>query len=137
MTEDSANKQPEKQPEKQPKMLVIRRRSLVLALISLFVVGALVMGIFSVTYFNTKGSNNNGTKAGSDNASFEKIYEVYDNITANYYKKVDSQKLIDGAISGMLDSLDDPYTTYMNQEETKGFKSDISSSYEGIGVEVK
>ncbi|MDO7862758.1 S41 family peptidase [Brochothrix thermosphacta] len=137
MTEDSANKQPEKQPEKQPKMLVIRRRSLVLALISLFVFGALVMGIFSITYFNTKGSNNNGTKAGSDNASFEKIYEVYDNITANYYKKVDSQKLIDGAISGMLDSLDDPYTTYMNQEETKGFKSDISSSFEGIGVEVQ
>lgn len=37
----------------------------------------------------------------------------------------------------MLESLEDPYSTYFNQAETKSFNDDISSSFEGIGVEVQ
>ena len=33
----------------------------------------------------------------------------YNNIINNYYEKVDKQKLINGAISGMTDSLGDPF----------------------------
>ncbi|WLR43338.1 S41 family peptidase [Bacillus carboniphilus] len=37
----------------------------------------------------------------------------------------------------MVDSLDDPYSTYMNQEETEKFDESISSSFEGIGAQVE
>lgn len=122
----------EPQPaKKQPKMVVMRKRSLIIALISLFIVGVIITAIAAVTFVKVQ------SKIDEQASSFSKIDEVYTNITTNYYKKVDSQKLIDGAISGMLDALDDPYSTYFNQAETKSFNDDISSSFEGIGVEVQ
>ena len=54
-----------------------------------------------------------------------------------YYKDIDDQKLVNGAIKGMIDGLDDPYSTYMNQEEAKSFNESISSSFEGIGAEIQ
>ena len=37
----------------------------------------------------------------------------------------------------MIASLDDPYSTYMDQEEAEGFNNTISSSFEGIGAQVE
>lgn len=55
-------------------------------------------------------------------------------LESNYIEPVDREKLIDGAIEGMLKALDDPYTTYMDQEEAAAFQQQISSSFEGIGA---
>jgi carboxyl-terminal processing protease len=55
-------------------------------------------------------------------------------IEQNYLEPVDRTKLIDGAIEGMLQSIGDPYTTYMDQEEAKAFQQHISASFEGIGA---
>jgi len=55
-------------------------------------------------------------------------------IESNYVEPVDRTKLLDGAIEGMLESLGDPYTTYMDQEEAAAFQTQISSSFEGIGA---
>lgn len=55
-------------------------------------------------------------------------------IESQYLEPVDRTKLIDGAIEGMLQSLEDPYTTYMDQEEAAAFQQHISASFEGIGA---
>ncbi|KKB38544.1 lmo1851 family serine protease [Bacillus thermotolerans] len=68
---------------------------------------------------------------------FEKLYEAYDKLEANYYKDIDQEKLIDGAINGMVESLDDPYSEYMNEEEAGQFQESVSSSFEGIGAEIQ
>ena len=57
-------------------------------------------------------------------------------IKKNYYLQPDDEKLIDGAISGLVNSLGDPYSTYMDKEEYKDFENYISGTYSGIGVEV-
>ncbi|MDP4007446.1 MAG: S41 family peptidase [bacterium] len=46
------------------------------------------------------------------------------------------QDMLYGAISGMVDSLGDPYTVFMDPEESKRFKDDISGSFEGVGMEI-
>ncbi|MCI3919527.1 S41 family peptidase [Paenibacillus sp. TRM 82003] len=63
-----------------------------------------------------------------------KLEHAMRQIEAKYLQPPDRTALIDGAIEGMLESLDDPYTTYMDQEEAKAFLQHISASFEGIGA---
>lgn len=66
-----------------------------------------------------------------------KIASTYFLIDQKFYQQVDKQKVIDGAINGMLSALDDPYTVYMDQEQAKQFtETVIDSSFSGIGAEV-
>ena len=68
--------------------------------------------------------------------TLEEFEEVYALIKDSYYKKVDDSKLIDGAIDGMLSSLDDPHTSYFNETETENFNEIMNGSYKGIGAEI-
>ena len=68
---------------------------------------------------------------------FEKLYSTYDTIKKDYYKDIDDENLVNGAIEGMIKGLDDPYSDYMDQKEAKSFNESISSSFEGIGAEIQ
>ncbi|WP_462412497.1 lmo1851 family serine protease [Neobacillus sp. Marseille-QA0830] len=72
-----------------------------------------------------------------ERSEFKKLYEAYDTLNNDYFKKVNDKKLINGAINGMVESLDDPYSDYMSVDEAKSFNSTISSSFEGIGAEIQ
>lgn len=73
----------------------------------------------------------------SERKEFEKLYTAFDTIKKSYYKEVDENTLVNGAINGMIESLDDPYSDYMNEEEAANFHQSISSSFEGIGAEIQ
>ena len=66
----------------------------------------------------------------------DKIESALNTLQTNYFKEVDREKLIDGAINGMVESLDDPYSDFMTKEEASSFHESISSSFEGIGAEI-
>jgi carboxyl-terminal processing protease len=74
---------------------------------------------------------------GTERTEFKKLYNAYDTLKNGYYKNLNQQKLINGAIKGMVESLDDPYSDYMSNDEAKSFHSSISSSFEGIGAEIQ
>lgn len=71
---------------------------------------------------------------GLNQPDVSKLEHAMQSIESHYIEPVDRTKLIDGAIEGMLKSLDDPYTTYMDQEEAEAFQQQITSSFEGIGA---
>lgn len=73
----------------------------------------------------------------TERSEFAKLYAAYDKINESFYKKVDQDKLVNGAINGMIESLDDPYSDYMDEEEAASFHQSISSSFEGIGAEIQ
>lgn len=50
--------------------------------------------------------------------------------------KLDRQKMLYGAISGLVKSLGDPYTAFFNPQDTKTFFEDVKGSLEGIGIEI-
>ncbi|MGE6629727.1 S41 family peptidase [Bacillus sp. NPDC077027] len=87
----------------------------------------------AITFVITKQGNVNV----SGNETFGKLMAAYSKVKNEYYEKTDDDKLVDGAIQGMIASLDDPYSTYMDQEEAEGFNNTISSSFEGIGAQVE
>ncbi|WP_407644189.1 lmo1851 family serine protease [Falsibacillus albus] len=68
---------------------------------------------------------------------FKKLYDTYDELKKKYYKDLDQDKLVNGAINGMIESLDDPYSDYMTQDEANKFHESISSSFQGIGAEIQ
>lgn len=70
--------------------------------------------------------------------NFGLLGEVYQNLQDYFFKpeKLDKNKLIYGAASGMVESVGDPYTTFFNPEEAKNFEEDISGTFEGIGMQV-
>ena len=67
---------------------------------------------------------------------FDEFLKTYDNIINNYYEEVDSKKLIEAGINGMLEYLGDDYSVYMNQETTESFNEQVDGKYKGIGVEI-
>jgi carboxyl-terminal processing protease len=48
--------------------------------------------------------------------------------------KIDSKKMEYGAISGMVSSLDDPYTVYLSPEENKSANEDLAGTFGGVGI---
>lgn len=50
--------------------------------------------------------------------------------------KLDVQKMIYGAVSGMVKSLEDPYTVFLPPEEARKFLEDIKGTFEGVGMEI-
>lgn len=65
-----------------------------------------------------------------------KLSTAYSLIHSRFLNEVDHDKVVNGAIHGMLAALDDPFTTYMDQNEAQQFNESISSSFQGIGAEV-
>ncbi|RYL93643.1 S41 family peptidase [Sporolactobacillus sp. THM19-2] len=66
-----------------------------------------------------------------------KIKAIHDLIEKDYFQKVDSSKLYDGAIKGMISALGDPFSSYMNAKNATAFTESLSSSFQGIGAEVQ
>lgn len=69
---------------------------------------------------------------------FSKFWDVLSKIEANYYNKtaIDQQKILNGAIAGMVDSLGDPYTLYLPPQQNNNFKQSLAGQFQGIGAEL-
>lgn len=61
--------------------------------------------------------------------------EVLDIVQKNYVEEVDSKKLLEGAINGMMKSLD-PHSAYMTAEMYKDLEVETRGSFGGIGIEI-
>ncbi|TCN26766.1 S41 family peptidase [Mesobacillus foraminis] len=66
----------------------------------------------------------------------KKVEQAYSLILTSYVEKVEEDKLVEGAIQGMLTKLEDPYSVYMDKKTAKQFSETLESSFEGIGAEV-
>lgn len=68
---------------------------------------------------------------------FEPFWQAWDIVHDQYLEQpVDDTLLMQGALSGMLDSLGDPYTSYMDPIEYQEAQQPLNGEYEGIGVYV-
>ncbi|MFD2305669.1 S41 family peptidase [Enterococcus termitis] len=67
-------------------------------------------------------------------SELKKVDNLYNEIVTNYVGKIDEEKLVDGALKGMTEALDDPYSSYLNEPEADELDQSISGSFEGIGA---
>lgn len=71
------------------------------------------------------------------NENTKEIVQTYHDIIHNYYDDVDSNELKDAAIKGMVESLHDPYSVYMDEHSTSSFMDTVDGSFVGIGVVIQ
>ena len=100
------------------------------------VVATAAVTMIALTWGDEKVINVNAGNEG-ERSEFSKLYLAYDKLEEEYYKEVDEEAVINGAINGMIDALEDPYSDYMNQDEASQFNENISSSFQGIGAEIQ
>lgn len=67
---------------------------------------------------------------------FEKMYSLKSSIEQEYYKNPSESALVEGAIKGMFEGLNDPYSTYMTKKEFDALLEYTKGSFGGIGVYV-
>ncbi|WP_300257681.1 S41 family peptidase [Clostridium sp.] len=72
----------------------------------------------------------------NDIENFKKVLEIREMLYRWYDGKIDDSKLSEGAIKGMVSSLGDQYTYYMNEKEFSDFKEKSQGNYMGIGIQV-
>ena len=66
-----------------------------------------------------------------------RFIEQYKFVLDKYYGSITSKELIDNAIAGMIDGLDDPYSTYIDKDAATNFDVELEGQFYGLGVEIK
>jgi carboxyl-terminal processing protease len=67
----------------------------------------------------------------------ERLYsQVLQDLQSDYYRPVDVTRLGQAGLSGLLASLNDPYTVYFTRQQATAFDQELSGTYTGIGTEV-
>ncbi|CAM5797085.1 S41 family peptidase [Brevibacillus borstelensis] len=67
---------------------------------------------------------------------FKKLLDAFSAIKQEYIQDVTTDQLVEGAIGGMVGSLKDPYSDYMDPTSAEEFNSTLHSTFQGIGTEV-
>lgn len=65
------------------------------------------------------------------------LEEVIRDVQLLHISEPDSQTLVRGAIDGLINTLNDPYTVYMSPEDLKNFRGSLEGEYVGIGVQLQ
>ena len=77
-------------------------------------------------------------EAAPDSSLFEQLDlfgDIFERIRGQYVEEVDSKKLIEAAINGMLTSLD-PHSSYLNAEDAADMNTQTRGEFGGLGIEV-
>jgi carboxyl-terminal processing protease len=107
--------------------------SLAIAVVAVLTGGALFMSGYTL---GLRAGEEPGTPVGAEGA-FEPFWDTYHTITDRYAGgTVDRTVIVQGAIRGMIEALDDPYSAYLTAEEYRQSLQSLSGQFEGIGAEI-
>ncbi len=71
------------------------------------------------------------------NLDFQTFWDVWKRIKLSHVNKnITDEQLFYGAISGLVQSLDDPYSTFLDPATTQEFQDDLEGVFEGVGMEI-
>lgn len=74
---------------------------------------------------------------GDQKVDFGLFWDVWSLLESTYLDRpIDAQKMVYGAIGGMVESLGDPYTSFLPPEVNKNVQDQLNGNYQGIGAEL-
>jgi len=106
-----------------------------------FVAAVVITAVISVAVTLTVINRGRGDRVVLDTGTYQSyqslapLLELKDTILKEHYgKAVTSDSLLEGALKGMIGSLDDPYARYYTEEEYKAYLEKLGGAYHGIGA---
>ncbi|MBQ9537908.1 MAG: S41 family peptidase [Treponema sp.] len=75
-------------------------------------------------------------KAQQDRQYLEIINSLYYYIQQNYVDEVDAEKLYEGALKGMIEALDDPYSQYLSKNDWRSLSDTTVGTFGGVGLSI-
>ncbi len=72
----------------------------------------------------------------ADFSPFWRVWSVLDDKFVTVATSTTPEEKVWGAISGLVNSLKDPYTVFLPPEDAKLFESEIAGNFEGVGMEI-
>lgn len=104
---------------------------------NLFILAILIFGAFLLGFWTGEKQVVCDVCPPTD-INFSLFWDVYQRLQEKFVdnEKIDPTKIIFGAISGMVNSLGDPYTVFFPPKDAKIFKEDVEGVFEGVGMEI-
>jgi carboxyl-terminal processing protease len=133
-----------------PGQELARNRKVFKKSLTFFFLVAIIFTSYTVGFSRGKNVNPESSKeislgqavlentSAANRVDFSLFWKAWDTLREKHInrKDLDAQKMVYGAISGMLKATGDPYTSFFNPEENKAFSQDLGGSFEGIGAEL-
>lgn len=114
---------------------ILRNATMViLSVVITFIVTTSYMHNLYADEYNSQDKNDINISHNDKSSNFPILESVYEKLSNSFYEDIDKTKLEEGAIRGMMNSLNDPYTYYMDPEEYNDFTVDVLGNYSGIGL---
>ena len=126
-----------KMKNKKSKRLVNGKFTLdVLDLLIIVVITVIISSVFTGLILNVQYRKNiaylNNDKVVSEHISG--FIDVYTGVVDNFYEEVNQKGMIDAALDGMLDYLEDNYSIHLDKEQTDSLSQTLDGTYKGIGI---
>ncbi len=69
---------------------------------------------------------------------FAPVYQIYQYIKSYFYQpeRIDDQKALYGAMKGVVEHLDDPYSEFLDPEDRRRFDESLEGEFSGVGIEL-
>lgn len=122
---------------------MISRKTVAIGAVVLFLVTAIAASLLTLGAASVIGNINEilGINTGSPSESVEgwdykRLDYVRDQLIDGFYEVPDDEAMMIGAIKGMVESVEDPYTYYMTSDEFQSYNQASNGNYTGIGVQV-
>lgn len=96
-----------------------------------------VLGVAVVSSTLALSARGSGGLDKSDYDFIDPIIDVQQLIRQRYVEAPDNQALQDAAIAGMVEALNDPYTSYIPASDRGEFRKQLTGEYAGIGAQVQ
>ena len=96
--------------------------------------GILLLALLGVCAIGAGGSQQQASSSGL----FDPVYQIYQYVQSYFYKPelIDDQKALYGAMKGVVEQLDDPYSEFLDPDEKREFDESLEGEFSGVGIEI-
>ena len=93
------------------------------------VLAGIVIGVAAMSLLGAQNSSS---------ALFTPLSQIYQYVQSYFYRpdRIDDQQAVYGALRGMIEVLDDPYSEYLDPEAYEQFNQSIEGEFSGVGIEI-
>ena len=115
----------------------LQKKTLPVPIVLIAILCTIVITAVVTHFIEQKQAMDNDSVVKITRTDLDDIQDLYDLISTNYVDKVNKEQLIQGALNGMTEALNDPESEFLTAKETKELNAKVAGSFEGIGANLQ